>query len=93
MTPDASVTAPTTAIRAGRVRRDADSKIAGELVDAHCKTASLRTDEIDLHDHGHRPAEALIDPEQHVGEDDPAPCRGEHQEKGHRNRDLGGPRR
>ena len=58
-----------------RKRGDADGEIAGELVEADREAPRLRPDEIDLHDHRHRPGEALVDAEQHVGGDDPAPAR------------------
>jgi hypothetical protein len=53
---------------------DADGEIAGKLIQADGKTARFGPDEIDLHDDGHRPGKPLIDAEQGVGGDDPAPA-------------------
>ena len=60
---------------AGQESGDADGEIAGELVEADRQAAALRPDEIDLHDHRHRPGKALADAEQCVGGDDPVPAR------------------
>ena len=46
---------------AGEEGGDADGEIARELVEPDREAARLRSDEIDLHDDGHRPGEALVD--------------------------------
>ncbi len=58
---------------ARRERRQTERKIACKLVETHSKAARLRADEIDLHDHRHRPCETLAHPQECVGGDDPAP--------------------
>ena len=60
---------------AGEERGQADGQIAGEFVQADGEAARLRADEVDLHDHRHRPGEPLVDAEQRVGGDDPSPAR------------------
>ena len=52
-----------------------DRAVAGGLVEAHREAAPGRTDEVDLHDHRRRPGQALVDAEQHVRRDHPAPGR------------------
>jgi len=59
---------------AGQECRHADREIAGELVEADRQAARFRSDEINLHDHRHRPGEPLIDAEQGVGGDHPFPA-------------------
>ena len=71
----------------GRQRGDGDRAVAGGLVQAHRETAPGGADEVDLHDHRRRPGESLVDAEQHVGEDDPAPRRCPHQQQRHRQAD------
>ena len=73
--------------RTGDERGHGDGAVPGGLVDAHRKPASQRADQVDLHDHGRRPREPLVDPEQHVGEDDPAPRRRPDEEQRHRQPD------
>ena len=50
-------------------------EIACEFIEAHGKAARFGADKVDFHDDRHRPGEALIDAEQRVGGDDPAPAR------------------
>jgi hypothetical protein len=58
---------------AGEVGGEGDRQVAGGFVEAHGQPAALRSGQVDLHDDGGRPAQALVDPEQDVGGDDPAP--------------------
>ena len=60
--------------KAGEQGREADGEITRELIEPHGEPARFGADEIDLHDHRHRPREALIDAEQRVRSDDPAPA-------------------
>src|SRR3712207_7273513 len=55
--------------------------IADRLVEPHRQATSLCSGQVDFHDHGHRPAQPLVDAEQHVGEHDPAPGGGEDDQK------------
>ena len=48
-----------------------DRAVPGRFVEAEGQAAPARTDEIDLHDHGRRPGQALVDAEQDVGGHDP----------------------
>ena len=68
---------------------DGDGPVAGGLVEAHREPAACRADEVDLHDHGGRPGEPLVDAEQDVGEHHPTPRRGPHQQQ--RDRDADDP--
>ena len=52
-----------------------DAAVAGGLIEAECKSAAARADEVDLHDDRHGPGKALIDAEQRVGGNDPTPAR------------------
>jgi hypothetical protein len=67
--------------------RDRDSAVASGLVEAEGKPAALWADEVDLHDDGHRPGEALVDAEQGVGGDDPGPAGGDGDQQRHRQGD------
>ncbi len=58
---------------AGGEGGDGDGAVAGGFVEAHGEPAAGGADEVDLHDHGGRPGEPLVDTEQDVGEHDPAP--------------------
>jgi hypothetical protein len=69
---------------AGRSGGDRDSAVAHRLVQAERESPPLGTDEIDLHHHGHRPGEALVDPEEYVGGDDPGPARRHRDQQRHR---------
>src|SRR5205809_962402 len=60
----------------GEERRDADGEVACKLVEADGKAARLGPDQIDLHDHRHRPGKPLIDAKQRIRGNDPAPTRG-----------------
>ena len=60
---------------AGDHSGDGDRAVAGGLVESHRQAALAGADEVDLHDDGGRPGEALVDAEQHVGEDHPSPRR------------------
>src|ERR1700720_3516605 len=66
---------------AGEEGRDADGEISGKLVQAYRKPARLRTDEVDLHDDGHRPGKALVDAQKRIRRDHPLPARspGDHE--------------
>ena len=68
-----------------------DAAVAGGLVEPEREAAALRADEVDLHDDGHRPGQALVDAEQDVGGDDPGPARrdGDQQRHGQRDRPAG----
>ena len=70
-------------------RRERDAAVARRLVKAERQAAPPGPDEVDLHHHGHRPGEALVDAEQEVGGDDPAPARGHGDQQ--RNRQGGRP--
>jgi hypothetical protein len=72
---------------AGREGGDRHRAIPGGLVEPHGEAAAVRPDEVDLHDHRGRPGEALVDAEQHVGEDNPRPARSERQQERHRDTD------
>ena len=61
----------------GKKRRHGHAEVAGRLVEAQCEPPTGGTREVDLHDDRHRPGEALVDAEQHVGCDDPAPAGGQ----------------
>jgi hypothetical protein len=60
-------------MRAGEECGGRDAEVAGRLVQAECEPAPPRPGEIDLHHHGHRPGEPLVDAEQQVGGDDEPP--------------------
>ena len=68
-----------------------DAAVAGGLVEPEREAAPPRTDEVDLHDHGHGPRQALVDAQQHVRGDDPAPARrrGDQQRDGEREHPAG----
>ena len=72
---------------AGGEGGEGDGAVAGGFVEAHGEPAAGRADEVDLHDHGGRPGEALVDAEQHVGEHHPAPRRRPHQQQRDRQAD------
>ena len=57
----------------GEQRGQRDRAIAGRFVESHRQAAALGTDQVDFHDHRRRPGEALVDAEEEVGDDDPAP--------------------
>ena len=67
---------------AGEERCDAYGEVAGEFVEADGKAARLWPDQIDLHEHRHRPGKPLIDAEQRIGCDDPSPTRSPHDHEG-----------
>ena len=64
-----------------------DGHVSGEFVQAHRQPAPLMAHEIDLHDHGRRPREALTDAQQRVRHENPVPARRPHQDERHRYRD------
>ena len=72
---------------AGHQRREGDRAVAGGLVDPGRQAPPDGTDEVDLHDHGHRPGESLVHAEQQVGRDHPRPGWGEDDQKRHRQTD------
>ena len=57
----------------GQEGDDGHGEVARRLVQPEGKAPVPRTDEVDLHQHGRRPGQALVDPEQDVGRDDPTP--------------------
>jgi hypothetical protein len=59
----------------GQAGGEGYAAVAGGLVEAEREAAAARADEVDLHDHGHGPGEALVGAEQDVGGDDPRPAR------------------
>ena len=68
-----------------------DGEVAGGLVEAHGQAAAGRADEVDLHDDGGGPGQALVDAEQDVGGDDPAPgrCPDQHERDGQADQPAG----
>src|SRR3954470_11011703 len=70
---------------AAQPRRDSDAAVAGGFVEAESESAPARSDEVDLHDDGHRPRESLVDAQQGVGRNDPSPARRDRDH--HRDRD------
>ena len=72
---------------AGGQRGEGEGPVAGRFVEAHGEPAALGADEVDLHDDGGGPREALVDAEQDVGGDDPAPARRPDQQQRHRDAD------
>ena len=69
---------------AGDERGGGDAQVAGRLVEPERQASPVRTGQIDLHHHGHRPGEPLVDAEQQVGSDDEPPRRGEPDQQRHR---------
>lgn len=72
--------------RAGGPGGRGDGAVAGGLVEPHGGAASVWTDEVDLHDHGHRPGQPLVDAQQDVGDHDPTPRRRPDQQQRHGDR-------
>ena len=60
-----------------------DGQVAGGLVESEGEATAARTDEVDLHVHRHRPRQPLVQSEQRVRRDDPAPRRREDDDEGH----------
>ena len=60
---------------AGEQGGDTDGEITGEFIEPDREPSRFRSHEIDLHDDRHRPGEALIDAEQRIRRDNPAPAR------------------
>src|SRR5215472_804550 len=69
---------------AGEKSCHAYSKVASEFIEANSQTARFGAYQIDLHDNGHRPCEALIDAEQRVGSNNPFPTWCPHHHERHR---------
>src|SRR5579872_3628790 len=65
----------------------ADGEITGELIETDRKAACLGSDQIDLHNHRHRPGKSLIDAEQGIGGNDPTPAWRPDDHEGHRQSD------
>jgi hypothetical protein len=65
----------------GREGGDGDSQVSGGLVQAERETSPDGADEIDLHDDGHRPGEALSGTEEEIGGDDRLPRRSERDQR------------
>ncbi len=61
--------------RAGGPGGDRDRAVAGGLVEAERKPPAGRSGKIDLHVDRGRPGETLVEPEEHIGRDDPGPRR------------------
>ena len=59
----------------GGERGERHGDVPRELVQAHRETAALGAHEVDLHDDRCRPAEPLVDAEQHVRKNHPCPAR------------------
>src|SRR5690348_10729731 len=68
----------------GEKRRYAYGKVSSKFIEAHRQAAGFRPNQIDFHNHGHRPGESLIDAEQRVGGNDPFPTRCPHHHEWHR---------
>jgi hypothetical protein len=68
-----------------------DAAVARGLVEAERQPAAPRANQVDLHHHGHGPRQALVDAQQDVGRDDPAPARrhGDQQRDGQRHGPAG----
>ena len=67
----------------GEVGGEGDRQVAGGLVQAHGQPAAVWSGQVDLHDHRGRPAQPLVDAEQDVGGDDPAPGGRPDDQQGH----------
>jgi hypothetical protein len=61
--------------------------VAGGFVKTHRQAAAMRSDQVNLHDDGRGPGQALVDAEQHVREDDPIPGGTPDEQRGHRESD------
>src|SRR6266542_4258245 len=61
-----------------------DGEVAGGLVETHGQAAAVRAGEVDFHDDGGGPGQALVDAEQDVGGDDPGPRRRPDDHEGYR---------
>ena len=68
-------------------RHQADGHVPRELVQTEGETPSPWADEVDLHDHSHRPSHRLVGAQQHVREVDPPPRGRKDDEKRHRQRE------
>jgi hypothetical protein len=71
----------------GEVGGEGDRQVAGGLVQAHRQATAARAGQVDLHDHRGRPAQPLVDPEQHVGGHHPAPGGRPDEQQRHRKAD------
>ena len=71
---------------AGGKGRCGDAEVARRLVQPQRESPSSWAGEVDLHQHRHRPGEALVGAEQEVGRDDPAPARRQPDQERHRQR-------
>jgi hypothetical protein len=60
---------------AARSGGERDAAVARCLVEPERQAAPARSDEVDLHHHRHGPGEPLVDAQQHVRGDYPAPAR------------------
>lgn len=69
---------------ARRPGRDRHCTISSELIQTHREAAVPRARQIYLHDDRGRPGEALTDPQEDIGKDDPAPVRRPHQQERNR---------
>ena len=67
---------------AGGEGGERDGAVPRGLVEAHGEATPFGADEVDLHDDRGRPGQALVHPEEDVGEDHPAPCGREDQDEG-----------
>ncbi len=66
---------------AGQKGGERDRNATGKFIQPHGEAALFRSNQVDLHDDGRRPAQTLIDAEEHVREDHPAPTGRENEEK------------
>jgi len=69
---------------AGRQAGRREGQVAGGLVETHGQTAPVRADQVDLHDDGGGPGQALVDAQQDVRGDDPTPRGRPDQQQRHR---------
>jgi hypothetical protein len=67
-------------------RRERNAAVAGGFVQPEREPAAPRADQVDLHDHRHRPGKPLIHAEQQIGGDDPGPARRKRDQERHRQR-------
>ena len=68
---------------AGRQGRQGNGQVTRKFVEAHGQPALLGTNQVHLHNHRRRPAQPLIDAQQHIGKDHPAPTGGQNDQEWH----------
>src|ERR1700745_1318032 len=69
---------------ASEKRCDSHRKVSCEFIEAHSQAARFRPDQIDFHNHSHRPGKTLIDAEECICDDYPFPTRCPHHDEWHR---------